>query len=99
MKANHSIQVYAESVMLKQLKLWFYEDPQELLELPLIKDVLYIIRDWNAKVGTQEVPGVTGKFGLGVHKEAGQRLTEYCQENALVRANNFLQKHKTVLCT
>ena len=64
MKANHSIQVYAESVMLKQLKLWFYEDPQELLELPLIKDVLYIIRDWNAKVGSQEIPLVTSKFGL-----------------------------------
>ena len=93
------IQVYAESVMLKQLKLWFCEDPQELLELPPIKDVFYIIRDWNAKVGSQEIPGVTGKFGLGVHNEVGQRLTEFCRENALVIANTLFQKHKTVLCT
>ena len=72
------IQVYAKSVMLKQLKLWFYEHPQKHLELTPKKDVLFIIRDWNAKVGSQGIPGVTGKFGLGVHNEAGQRLTEFC---------------------
>ena len=64
----------------------FYEDLQDLLELTPIKDVLFIIGDWNAKVGSQETPGVTGKFGLGVWNEAGHRLTEFCQENALVIA-------------
>ena len=64
----------------------FYEDRQDLLELTLKKDVLFITGDWNAKVGTQETPGVTGKFGLGVRNEAGQRLIEFCQENALVIA-------------
>ena len=63
---------------------WFYEDLQDLLELAHKKDILFIIGDWNAKVGSQEIPGVTGKFGLGVPNEAGQRLTEFCQENALV---------------
>ena len=66
---------------------WFYEDLKDLLELISKKDVLFIIGDWNAKVGSQETPGVTGKFGLGVQNEAGQRLIELCQENALVIAN------------
>ena len=71
----------------------FYEDLQDLLELTLKKDVLFIIEDWNAKVGSQETPGVTGKFGLGVQNEAGQRLIEFCQENALVIANTLFQQH------
>ena len=71
----------------------FYEDLQDL-ELTAKKDVLFIIRNWNAKVESQEIPGVTGKFGLGVQNEAGQRLTEFCQEKALVIANNFFQRHK-----
>ena len=65
-----------------------------LLELTLKKDVLFIIRDWNAKVGSQETPEVTGKFCLGVQNEAGQRLIEFCQENALVLANTIFQQHK-----
>ena len=73
---------------------WFYEDLQDLLELTLKKDVLFIIGDWNAKVSCQELPGVTGKFGLGVQNEAGQRLTELCQENALVIADTLFQQHK-----
>ena len=72
----------------------FYEDLQDLLELTPQKDVLYIIGDWNAKVGSQETPGVTGKFGLGIRNEAGQRQIEFCQENALVIANTLFQKHK-----
>ena len=72
----------------------FYEDLQDLLELTHKKDVLFIIVDWNAKVGSQEIPGVTSKFGLGIQKEAGQRLTECCQENALVIANVLFQLHK-----
>ena len=73
---------------------WFYEDLQDLLELTPQKDVLFIIGDWNAKVGSQETPGVTGKFGLGVQNEAGQRLAEFCQENALVIANAHFQQRK-----
>ena len=73
---------------------WFYEDLQDLLELTPPKDVLFIIGDWNAKVGSQETPGVTGKFGLGVQNEAGQRLIEFCQENTLVIANTLFQQHK-----
>ena len=69
----------------------FYEDLQDLLEPNTQKDVLFILGDWNAKVGSQETPGVTGKFGLGVRNEAGQRLIEFCQENALVRANTLFQ--------
>ena len=69
----------------------FYEDLQDLLELTPRKDVLFIIGDWNAKVGSQETPGVTGKFGLGIWNEAGQRLTEFCQENTLVIANTLFQ--------
>ena len=72
----------------------FYEDLQDLLELTPIKDVLLIIGDWNAKVESQETPGVTDRFGLGVRNEAGQRLIEFCQENALVIANTLFQKHK-----
>ena len=68
---------------------WFYEDLQDLLELTPKKDVLFIIGDWNAKVGTQGTPGVTRKFGLGIQNEAGQRLIEFCQENALVIANTL----------
>ena len=72
----------------------FYEDLQDLLELTPKKDVLFIIGDWNAKVGSQETPGVTGKFGLGMWNEAGQRLIEFYQENALVIANTLFQQHK-----
>ena len=72
----------------------FYADLQDLLELIPKKDVLFIIGDWNAKVGSQETPGVTGKFGLGMQNEAGQRLIEFCQENALVIANTLFQQHK-----
>ena len=71
----------------------FYEDLQDLLELTPPKDVLLIIGDWNAKVGSQESPAVNGKFALGVQNEAGQRLTEFCQENALVIANTLFQQH------
>ena len=70
---------------------WFYEDLKDLLELTSKKDFLFIIGDWNAKVGSQETPGVTGKFGLGMQNEAGQRLIEFCQENALVIANTLFQ--------
>ena len=76
---------------------WFYEDLQDLLELTLKKDVLFIIGDWNAKVGSQETPGVTGKFGLGIQNEAGQRLIEFCQENALGIANTVFQQHVKTL--
>ena len=75
-----------------------YEDLQDLLELTPKKDVLFIIGDWNAKVGSQETPGVTGKFGRGIRNEAGQRLIEFCQENALVIASTLLQQHKRRLC-
>ena len=77
----------------------FYEDLQDLLELTPQKDVLSIIGDWNAKVGSQETPGVTGKFGLGIQNEAGQMLTEFCQENSLVIANTLFQQHKRRLYT
>ena len=78
---------------------WFYEDLQDLLELTHKKDVLFIIGDWNAKVGSQETPGVTGTFGLGVQNEAGQRLIEFCQENALVIENTLFQQHNRRLYT
>src|SRR5574337_791601 len=78
---------------------WFYEDLQDLLELTPEKDVLFIIGDWNAKVGSQETPEVTGKFGLGIRNEAGQRLIVFCQENALVIANTLFQQHKRRLYT
>ena len=73
---------------------WSYEGLQGLLELIPEKDVLFIIGDWNAKVGSQETPGVKGKFGLGIRNEAGQRLIEFCQEKALVLANTVFQQHK-----
>ena len=72
----------------------FYEDLQDVLELTPQKDVLFIRGDWNAKIGSQETPGVTGKFGLGVQNEEEQRLIEFCQENALVIANTLFQQHK-----
>ena len=78
--------------MLKKLR--FYEDLQDLLELTPKRDILFIIGDWNAKIGSQEIPGVTGKFGLGVHNKAGQRLIEFSQENTLVIANTLFQQHK-----
>ena len=87
--------------MLKKLKLngSMKTYLQDLLELTLKKDVLFIIGDWNAKVGSQETPGVTGNFGLGVQNEVGQRLIEFCQENALVIANTLFQQHKRSLYT
>ena len=77
----------------------FYKDLQDLLELTPRKDVLFMIGDWNAKVGSQETPGITGKFGLGIGNEAGQRLIEFCQENALVIANILFKQHKRRLYT
>ena len=89
------IQVYAPTSNAEEAEAeWFYEDLQVLLELTPQKDVLFIIGYWNAKVGSQETPGVTGKFGLGVQNEAGQRLIEFCQENARVIANAILKQHK-----
>ena len=85
----------AEEVEVEQ----FYEDLQGLLEQTAKKDVLFIIEDWNAKIGNQETPGVTGKFGLGIQNEAGQRLIEFCQENTLVIANTLFQQHKRRLYT
>ena len=83
-------QVYAPTSNTEETEAeWFYEDLQDLLELTPKKDVLFIIGDWNPKVGSQETPGVTGKFGLGIWNEAGQRLIEFCQENALVIANTL----------
>ena len=94
------IQVYAPTSNAEETEVeWFYEDLQDLLELTPKKDVLFIIGDWNAKVGSQETPGVTGKFGLGMQNEAGQRLIEFCQENALVIANTLFQQHKRRLYT
>ena len=89
------IQVYAPTSNAEEAEVErFYEDLQNLLELTPKKDVCFIIRDWNAKVGSQEIPGITGKFGLGVQNEAGQRLTEFCQENALVIANTLFQQQR-----
>ena len=94
------IQVYAPTSNAEEAEVeWFYEDLQDLLELTHKKDVLFIIGEWNAKVGSQEIPGVTGKFGLGVQNEAGQRLIEFCQENTLVIANTLFQQHKRRLYT
>ena len=90
------IQVYSPTSNEEEAE-WFYEDLQDLLELAPIKDVLFIIGDWNAKVGSQEIPGVGGKFGLGVQSEAGQRLIEFCQENTLVVANTLFQQHEKTL--
>ena len=92
------IQVYALTSNAEEADVeWFYEDLQDLLELTPKKDVLFIIGDWNAKIGSQETPGVTGKFVLGIQNEAGQRLIEFCQENALVIANTLFQQHKKTL--
>ena len=89
------IQVYAPTSNAEEAEVeWFYGDLQDFLELTPPKDVLFIIGDWNAKVGSQETPGLTGKFGLGMRNEAGQRLIEFCQENALVIANTVFQQHK-----
>ena len=89
------IQIYVPTRNAEEAEvIWFYEDLQDLLELTLKKDVLFIIGDWTAKVGSQETPGVTGKFGLGVQNETGQRLIEFCQENALVIAKTHFQQHK-----
>ena len=89
------IQAYALTSNAEEAEVeWFYEDLQDLLELIPKKDVLFIIEDWNVKIGSQEIPGVTGKFGLGVQNEAGQRLTKFCQENTLVIGNTLLQQHK-----
>ena len=94
------IQAYAPTSNAEENEVeWFYEDLQDLLELIPKNDVLFIIGDWNAKVQSQETPGVTGKFGLGIQNEAGQRLIEFCQENALVIANTFFQQHKRRLYT
>ena len=94
------IQVYALTSNAEEAEVVrFYEDLQDLLEPTLKKDVLFIIGDWNAKVGSQETPGVTGKFGLGVQNEAGQRLIEFCQENTLVITNTLFQQHKRRLHT
>ena len=93
------IQVYVLSNAEEAEVEWFYEDLQDLLELTPKKDVLFIKGDWNAKVGSQETPGVTGKFGLAIRNEAGQRLIEFCKDNALVIANTLFQQHKRILYT
>ena len=94
------IQVYASTSNAEETEVErFYEDLQDLSELTLKNDVLFIIVDWNAKVGSQETPGLTGKFGLGMQNEAGQRLIEFGQENALVMANTLFQQHKRRLYT
>ena len=91
------IQVYAPSSNAEEAER-FYEDLQDLLELTPKKDVLFIIGVWNAKLGSQEIPGITGKFGLGVQNETGQRLIEFCQENSLIIVNTLFQ-HKRRLYT
>ena len=92
------IQVYAPTSNAEEAEVeWFDDDLQDLLELIPKKDVLFIIGDWNAKVGSQETPGVTGKLGLVIRNEAGQRLIEFCQEYALVIANTNFQQHKRTL--
>ena len=94
------IQVYARTSNAEEAEVeWFYEDLQDFLELTHQKDVLFITGDWNAKVGSQELPGVTGKFDLEGQNEADQRLTEFCQENALVIANTLFQQHNRRLYT
>ena len=94
------IQVYTPTSNAEEAVIeWFYEHIQDLLELTPQKDVLFIIGDWNAKVGSQETPRVTDKFGLGVQNEAGQRLIKFCQENSLVIANTLFQQQKRRLYT
>ena len=94
------IQVYALTINAEEAEVkQFYKNLQDLLELTPQKDVLFIRGNWNAKVGSQETPGAMDKFGLGVQNEAGQRLTEFCQENTLVTANTLCQQHKRKLYT
>ena len=94
------IQVYVPTSNAKEAEVeWFYEDLQDLLELTPKKDVVFIRGDGNEKIGSQEIHGVTGKFDLGVQNEAGQRLTEFCQESTLVITNTLFQKHKRRLYT
>ena len=94
------IQVYAPTSSAEEAEVErFYEDLQDLLELIPKKDVIFIRGDWNAEVGSQEIPELIGKYGLGVQNEAGQRLIEFCQENALVIANTLFQQHKRRLYT
>ena len=94
------IQVYAPTSNAEEAEVErFYEDLQDLLELTPKRDVFFIIGDWNAKVGSQETPGTTGKFGLGVQNKAWQRLIEFCKENALVIADTLFQNHRRRLCT
>ena len=94
------IQAYAPTSNTEEAEVErFYEDLQDILELTPKKEVLFIIRAWNAKVGSQETPGVTGIFGLGIRNETGQRLIEFCQENALVIATTLFQQHKRRLYT
>ena len=94
------IQVYAPTSNAEEAEVeWFYEDLQHFLELTSKNNVLFIIGDWNAKVGSQETPGVTSKFGFGVQNEAGQRLIEFCQENTLTITNTLFQQHKRRLYT
>ena len=89
------IHIYAPTANTEEAEIkWFYEDLQDLLELTPKKEILFIIEDWNAKVESQEILGITGKFGLGVQNEAGQKLTEFCQENTLVIANTLFQQCK-----
>ena len=92
------IQTYAPTSNAEEAE-QFYEDLQDLLELTPKKDVLFIIGDWNTKVRSREIPGVTGKLGLGVQNEARERLIEFCQENALIIANTLFQQHKRRLYT
>ena len=94
------IQVYDPTSIAEEAEVeWFYEDLQDLLELTPKKDVIFTIGDWNAKVGSQEISGETGKFGLGIQNEAGQRLIQFCQENTLVMTNTLFQQHKRSLYT
>ena len=94
------IQVYAPTTNAKEAEVkQYYDDLRDLLELTPKKDVPFFIGDWNAKVGSQEIPGITGKFDLGIQNEAGQSLTEFCQENTLVIANTLFQQHKRRLYT
>ena len=94
------IQTYAPTSNAEEAEVErFYEDLQDLLELTTPHDVLFVIGNWNAKAGSQETPGVTGKFSLGIQKEAGNRLIEFCQENILVIANTLFQRHKRMFYT
>ena len=93
------IQVYASTTNAEDEDKQLHDDLQDFLELTPKEDILFIIGDWNAKVGSQETSGITGKFGLGVQNEAGQKLTEFCQENSPIRANTLFQQHKRWLYT